>query len=240
MEAVELEELGRGPILIQEELAAVVLVEEEKLLPLNRVSQDTAVAVAVLDTLEDVAVTVMEALVRYGLDMLEGKCFQEVIVFTVAEGIHITFLQVQELYIHNMAHFAKIDENNIVIDIVRVPDDQENRGSEYMHEIGFPGRYIQTSYNTYGNTHLYGDIPLRGNYAAIGGIYDPELDVFYSKRPNEDMILNLSTYQWEYPIPVPDNLSYTQIPKWNKQTKSWDILDMKDLLTELPTPQGIQ
>jgi hypothetical protein len=156
------------------------------------------------------------------------------------EDTLITFLQAQELYIHNMAHFAKIDENNIVIDIVKVPDEQEHRGAEYMHEIGFPGRYIKTSYNTYGNTHLYGNRPLRGNYAAIGGVYDPELDAFYTKRPNEDMILNLSTYQWEYPIPLPDYSPSTQIVKWNKQNKNWDILEMKDIMPEFPIPKGIQ
>jgi hypothetical protein len=237
MEAVALEELGRGLILIQEELAAVVLVEGEKLLPLSRVQLDMVEAEVAL---EDVVEMETEDLDQYGLDTLEDKCFLEAIVFMVVEDTLITFLQAQELYIHNMAHFAKIDENNIVIDIVKVPDEQEHRGAEYMHEIGFPGRYIKTSYNTYGNTHLFGNIPLRGNYAAIGGIYDPELDVFYSKRPNEDMILNLSTYQWEYPIPVPTDLSPTQIPKWNKQTKNWDILEMMNLIPELPIPQGIQ
>lgn len=139
-----------------------------------------------------------------------------------------------------MAHFAKIDENNIVVDVVKIPDEQEHRGEAYMHEIGFPGRYIQTSFNTIGGTHIYGGVPLRGNYAAIGGVYDPELDVFYRQRPNEDMVLNLVTYLWEYPVPAPDNLPYTQIPKWNKVTKSWDIIDLPKLFPDIPIPESVK
>ena len=46
-----------------------------------------------------------------------------------------------------MAHFAKIDENNIVVDVLVVPNEEEHRGEEYLNEIGFTGRWIQTSYN---------------------------------------------------------------------------------------------
>lgn len=140
-----------------------------------------------------------------------------------------TYLQVQEHYQHNMGHFAKIDENNIVIDVVKVPEDQDYRGEAYMHEIGFPGRYVQTSYNTFGNEHLFGDTPLRGNYAGIGHVYDPDLDVFYRPRPNEDVSLNLTTYQWEYPIPYPTGLAEYQYAKWNTETKSWDIKEIDNV-----------
>lgn len=138
-----------------------------------------------------------------------------------------------------MAHLAKIDNNNIVIDVVKIPDEQEHRGQEYMHEIGFPGRYIQTSYNTKGNVHAFGGTPLRGNYASIGGVYDPELDVFYSKQPNEDMILNTTTFLWEYPVPYPDNLTETQIAVWNRETKGWDIKDISDMFVRRAYNAGI-
>lgn len=141
----------------------------------------------------------------------------------VVVDILTTFLQVQEHYIHNMGHFAKIDGNNIVIDIVRVPNDQDHRGEEFMNEIGFPGRYIQTSYNTRENVHAYGETPLRGNYACIGGIYDPELDVFYSQQPHPDTTLNTNTYTWEYPVPFPAFVEGEK-PVWNSATQSWDII----------------
>lgn len=128
-----------------------------------------------------------------------------------------------------MAHFAKVDDNNIVIDVVKVPDEQEHRGEAYMHEIGFTGRYIQTSYNTYGNVHFFGEAPLRGNYAGIGYIYDTELDVFYRPRPNEDAILNLDTFLWEYPIPYPDGLALWEYAKWNTETKNWDIKEIPNV-----------
>jgi hypothetical protein len=161
--------------------------------------------------------------------MREVKYYLEVIVFMEAVDILIIYLQLEELYIHNMAHFAKIDENNIVIDVVRVPDEQEHRGEAFMHEIGFPGRYIQTSYNTFANEHLFGETPLRGNYAGIGYVYDPELDVFYRKKPNEDAILNLNTFQWEYPIPYPTGLLIYQYAKWNTETKNWDVKEVPNV-----------
>ena len=46
-----------------------------------------------------------------------------------------------------MAHFAKIDENNIVVEVLVVPNEEEHRGEEYLNELGLEGRWIQTSYN---------------------------------------------------------------------------------------------
>lgn len=67
-----------------------------------------------------------------------------------------------------MAHFAKIDENNKVVEVLVVPDAEEHRGQEYLNELGIEGTWIQTSYNA----------RIRGKYAGIGDIYYPELDEF--------------------------------------------------------------
>ncbi len=67
-----------------------------------------------------------------------------------------------------MAHFAKIDENNKVVEVLVVPDEQEHRGNEYLNELGLIGTWIQTSYNA----------RIRGKYAGIGDTYVPELDEF--------------------------------------------------------------
>ena len=67
-----------------------------------------------------------------------------------------------------MAHFAHIDENNIVTEVLVVPDEQEHRGQEYLNELGLEGRWIQTSYND----------NIRGSYAGIGDYYNESLDIF--------------------------------------------------------------
>ena len=68
-----------------------------------------------------------------------------------------------------MAHFAQIDENNKVINVLVVSDEQEHRGQEFLSEdLGLGGTWIQTSYN--GN--------IRSVFAGIGDTYDPINDVF--------------------------------------------------------------
>ena len=67
-----------------------------------------------------------------------------------------------------MAHFAHIDENNIVTEVLVVPDEQEHRGQEYLNELGLEGRWIQTSYND----------NIRGSYAGIGDYYNEDIDMF--------------------------------------------------------------
>ena len=70
-----------------------------------------------------------------------------------------------------MAHFAQIDENNIVQQILVVPDDQQHRGNDYLSiDLGLGGEWIQTSYNA----------NFRGKFAGTGDVYDPINDVFVS------------------------------------------------------------
>jgi len=83
-----------------------------------------------------------------------------------------------------MAHFARIDENNIVTEVLVIPDEEQHRGQEYLSDdMGFGGTWIQTSYNTRNGEHLNGGTPIRKNYAGIGYSYDPVLDEF--NPPNE-------------------------------------------------------
>lgn len=91
-----------------------------------------------------------------------------------------------------------------------------------------PGKWIQTSYNTYGNQHYDPETrevddgtPLRGNYAGIGFIYDEENDVFYEPQPYDSWILNTSTWLWEAPVAEPtDGNLYV----WNEADQTWDAL----------------
>lgn len=83
-----------------------------------------------------------------------------------------------------MAHFAQIDENNIVLQVVVIEDEHEHRGHEYLSEdLGLGGTWLKTSYNTRGGEHVLGGSPFRKNYAGKGDRYDPQLDAFIPKCP---------------------------------------------------------
>ena len=76
-----------------------------------------------------------------------------------------------------MAHFAEIDDSNIVIRVLVVPDEQEHRGQEFLAEdLRLGGRWVQTSYNA----------RIRGKYAGIGDVYDEERDVFIEQEEGNE------------------------------------------------------
>lgn len=102
-----------------------------------------------------------------------------------------------------MAHYARIDENNIVTDVVVVSNEFDDTGADYLSSIGLDGTWIKTSYNTQGGQHLSGGEPLRMNFAGVGYTYNPELDAFIPPRPNEDHVLDLETCTWINTIPLP-------------------------------------
>ena len=119
-----------------------------------------------------------------------------------------------------MAHFAEIDENNVVLRVLVVDDIHENDGENYLaNVVGLGGRWLKTSYNTVGNQHQAGGSPFRGNFAGTGYIYNPEKDVFYLPQPFPSWTLNEETYIWEAPVPMPtDRL----ILGWNEETLTWE------------------
>lgn len=110
-----------------------------------------------------------------------------------------------------MAHFAKV-VNGVVTQVIVA---EQEFFTTFVDTS--PGEWIQTSYNTYGNQHPEGR-PLRGNYAGIGFTYDRTNDVFYAPQPFPSWILNITTWLWETPIPMPEGGVYT----WNEATNSWE------------------
>jgi len=90
----------------------------------------------------------------------------------------------------NMAHFAEIDENNIVTRVLVVPDEQEHRGQEFLaNDLGLGGFWIQTSYNN----------NIRKNYAGIGYTFDPVRDAFIAPQPEchpESITFDEETCRW--------------------------------------------
>jgi len=115
-----------------------------------------------------------------------------------------------------MAHFAKLDENNVVI-FVTVGRDEDN-GKEEELSVRTGDVYKQTSYNTYGGVHANGGTPLRKNYAGIGYTYDSQRDAFIPPRPFASWVLNEDTCLWNAPTPMPTDNKYYQ---WNENTLTW-------------------
>ena len=108
-----------------------------------------------------------------------------------------------------MAHFAKIDSNNIVTFVTVGRDEDNGKETDISSRTG--DTYKQTSYNTRGNIHYGqdgnadGGVALRGNYAGIGYTYDTDNDVFYAPQPYASWTLDTDTWQWVCPLTHPDD-----------------------------------
>lgn len=114
-----------------------------------------------------------------------------------------------------MAHFAKIDANNIVVEVIVAEQDFIDSGA-----VGDPSQWVQTSYNTRGGVHLNGGVPLRANYAVIGGIYDRANDVFYEQKPakHPSFVISAPTWQWTQPTPKPND---GKVYLWDESLVKW-------------------
>ena len=115
-----------------------------------------------------------------------------------------------------MAHYAKVDDG-IVTCVLVVPDEHEDEGEAYLNGLALDGRWIQTSYNTLGNVHKQGGVPLRKNYAGVGYSYDEKLDAFIAPRPYPSWILDEDSGIWEPPVPMPADGFFL----WDESTAGW-------------------
>jgi hypothetical protein len=99
-----------------------------------------------------------------------------------------------------MAHWAEIDENNIVLRVTVGSNDDSDEGYQWLID-NLGGTWVKTSYNTTGGVHSLGGTPLRKNYAGIGYTYDSGRDAFIPPMP-EGMgwVLNEDTCLWENSI----------------------------------------
>jgi len=122
-----------------------------------------------------------------------------------------------------MAHFAEIDENNIVTRVLVVDDLYEADGQNYLaNELGLSGTWIKTSYNTLGGVHINGGTPLNKNYAGIGYSWDGT--GFFAPQPFPSWKLNKESYLWEAPTPIPtDGKRY----EWDETNKAWEEVASK-------------
>ena len=115
-----------------------------------------------------------------------------------------------------MAHFAQLDENDIVQQVIVVHnnelldengDEKEINGIRFCESL-FGGIWVQTSYNG----------SFRKNFAGFGFTYDTQRDAFISPKPYDSWLLNEDTCQWYSPVPMPtDGKLYT----WDEETVNW-------------------
>jgi hypothetical protein len=130
-----------------------------------------------------------------------------------------------------MAHFAELDDTNIVKQVIVVHNnelldennvEQEQKGIDFC-VAHYGGNWVQTSYNG----------TIRKNYAGIGSTYDPIRDAFISPTPFSSWILNETTCQWEAPTPRPTDgkdyywkepsLSWVEVPTFPEPNEDWVV-----------------
>jgi hypothetical protein len=122
-----------------------------------------------------------------------------------------------------MAHYAFLDQNNIVVEVIVGKDETDTTLDWEQHYSEVKGLVCKrTSYNTIGNVHVYGGTPFRKNYASIGYYYDQEKDVFIPPKPFDSWILNNDTCLWEAPITKPDDGKRYQ---WNENLINWEEVE---------------
>lgn len=134
-----------------------------------------------------------------------------------------------------MAHYASIDENNIVTQVLVVSNEQEHRGQDFLaNDLGLGGTWVKTSYNTRGGVYYDPSTNLpaedqskayRKNYAGIGFSYDDQRDAFIPPQPYASWTLNEDSCLWESPVPYPEDENFYT---WNEETTSWEPVEIPE------------
>jgi len=156
-----------------------------------------------------------------------------------------------------MAHFAKLNQNNVVINVIKVNNDVllengielEQKGINFLKSIfGEDTNWKQTSYNTVaGKYYTPNSDPtiqekvinpdqskvFRKNYAAVDYTYDPIRDAFIPPKQYNSWILDEITCNWKPPIDLPSTKTYGNPPKdyyidWNENLVRWEAYDQED------------
>ena len=122
-----------------------------------------------------------------------------------------------------MAHYAFLDKNNIVVEVITGKDEDE--GIYDWEQFYSQERRLtckRTSYNTYAGIHIHGGIPFRKNYAGVGFKYDNQRDAFIPPQPYPSWLLDDDTCLWQPPVSCPDDgQQYT----WDELTQSWVLIE---------------
>ena len=138
-----------------------------------------------------------------------------------------------------MANFAKISEENVVLNVLHVDDKDastEAAGQQHLEtHNNWPAHlWIQTSYNTMENNHTDGGVAFRGNYAAVGFEWDSENQIFWPQSPHPSWVKEIAKAKWKSPIGDAPALTAEQQSQndaqthlwaysWNESGQSWDL-----------------
>ena len=121
-----------------------------------------------------------------------------------------------------MAHFAEIDENNIVTRVVVINNtelldeekESETKGIDFCESLYGHRNWVQTSYNRNN----------RYNFAGIGYTWDSENDAFVAPQPFASWSLD-ENFIWQAPIPYPEiEEGSSDIYTWNEEEQTWDLI----------------
>ena len=128
-----------------------------------------------------------------------------------------------------MAHYAFLDENNIVTEVITGVDENVTQTDLDGTEVGgsteawetfygnFRGKVCKrTSYNTINGTHKNGGEPFRHTFANIGGFYNEELDKFKPLQPYPSWIFDEISYNWNAPVLKTEGAHY-----WSEENLNW-------------------
>jgi hypothetical protein len=122
-----------------------------------------------------------------------------------------------------MAHYAFLDQNNIVTEVIVGKNEGEDGIDWEQHYGEFRDQVCKrTSYNTVGGVHTGGGTPFRKNYAGIGYTYDEQRDAFIPPQPYPSWTLNEQTCLWEAPVAMHTGGGRYS---WNESTQTWDAVE---------------
>jgi len=119
-----------------------------------------------------------------------------------------------------MAHWAELDENNIVTRVLVGSNEDPDEGYQWLID-NLGGTWVKTSYNTQGGVHSLGGTPLRKNYAGIGYSYDADRDAFIPPKPFNSWLLNEDTCLWDAPTPYPTD---GEMYRWVEEDLNWQLV----------------
>ncbi len=134
-----------------------------------------------------------------------------------------------------MNTIALIDSNNIVQQVIVIPDDQVSRYQEYLLEIGLTGNWLLCDRQAYRGRNRNGKEgpAFRKNFPLKGFSYDPQSDSFIEPKPTQypSWILDVNGGYWKYPIPKPTT------PPSNGMMYEWDESSVSWIQVPKPQPQ---
>lgn len=130
-----------------------------------------------------------------------------------------------------MAHYALIDKNNTVVNVITGVDENSIYVDSDGNQIGGSSESWERFYSSLPwfdglkckRTSYNGNI--RGNFASIGYWYDQDFDIFIEPRPYQSWKINYETSQWQSPVPKPENIEGFSW-RWSEPNQEWIKVEM--------------